>query len=166
MWTIRISDPFSVKMGRPKRKLSPLKSDLKVRKLSAFGFCKDRELQSDSAENTVDVNNGEICSYEERQSDKSVEVKLPKQNEKIIRKFRPEWKHTRDWLEYDAKNKLMFCTVCRNAKMVNSFVSGCSSLKIENIRSHENPKGKKVGKLIFRTTVDLCTPHLKNGRVM
>lgn len=65
------------------------------------------------------------------------------------RKCRPEWQMNRAWLRYDAEKKIMFCDICTEAQLVSSFTSGCKSLKLENIVAHENPKGKKTGKLAF-----------------
>lgn len=137
-------------MGRPKRKLSPLKSDNKVRKLSAFGFSRELSAECEKCENNEEINkesnkeiNEDIVSLESSaQVPKSV-----RQNKSVVRNFRHEWQHNRDWLVYDPITKAMFCKICQETKMDNSFVSGCTSLKIDNVKAHENPTGKQKGKL-------------------
>lgn len=145
-------------MGRPKRKLSPLKSDAKLRKLSAFGFTGDKSCVSDQSQN--DVLNSENPSESEssvtmskndgiNDTSRSSACNLKpvtKQKAALNRKFRVEWQMNRDWLKYDSEKKVMLCSVCIQAQLVNSFTTGCSSMKLENIVAHENPKGKKSGK--------------------
>ena len=80
-------------MGCPKRKLSPLKSDNKVRKLSAFGFSRELSAECENCENNEEINkesnkeiNEEIVSLESSaQVPKSV-----RQNKSVLRKFRPK----------------------------------------------------------------------------
>ena len=50
-------------MGRPKRKLSPIKSDAKLRQLGDFGFSKPKESDKESA-CKIDDGVGEIVSFE------------------------------------------------------------------------------------------------------
>ena len=88
-------------MGRPKRKLSPLKSDNKVRKLSAFGFSWELSAECEKCENNEEINkesnkeiNKDIVSLESSaQVPKSV-----RQNKSVVRYFRHEWQHNRDYV--------------------------------------------------------------------
>lgn len=129
-----------INMGRPKRKLSPLKSDTKLRKLSAFGFgsitgnsgqnkenlVENTENLSDSlSKSTESVQPGEEADHSVSQTNAS------RQKAAVKRHFRSEWLHNRDWLLYDAVKKQMFCSICKQAQLVNSFTTGCSSLKLD-----------------------------------
>jgi sulfur relay (sulfurtransferase) complex TusBCD TusD component (DsrE family) len=46
-------------------------------------------------------------------------------------KFQDSWKFGRPWLRYDSKLKLMFCDICVNSQIVNSFTTGCDIMKKE-----------------------------------
>jgi hypothetical protein len=59
------------------------------------------------------------------------------------RSFRESWKHGRPWLEYDNVAKIMSCSTCKRAQVKNSFTTGCSVMKVENVTKHQNGKGKQ-----------------------
>ena len=40
------------------------------------------------------------------------------------------------------KLKLMFCDICVNSQIVNSFTTGCDIMKKECVTKHESRKGK------------------------
>ncbi|KAK3272642.1 hypothetical protein CYMTET_19074 [Cymbomonas tetramitiformis] len=56
------------------------------------------------------------------------------------RKFLPHWQHERTWLVYDTEQNSMFCTLCQDLKMDNSFTRGCQSIRLIRIREHEIEK--------------------------
>lgn len=63
---------------------------------------------------------------------------------KRIFKFGEHWKNSRPWLF--TENKKMFCSYCKefNQSSKNKFVSGCESMRIENVRSHEDSSVHKA----------------------
>lgn len=57
------------------------------------------------------------------------------------RNFKDTWKIGHSWLNYDAKQKLMFCDVCIGVQKANSFTAGCSVFKKESVTKHAVSKG-------------------------
>ena len=59
------------------------------------------------------------------------------------RSFKDVWLSEFMWLDYNAKSKTMYCKICIQFQKSNSFTSGCSMLKKDNISKHEKSKGNK-----------------------
>lgn len=64
------------------------------------------------------------------------------------RRFSSNWSEGREWLKYDERESgaVMFCEWCRRFKksdLRNQFVSGCSSMKLENVKKHEQSQSHK-----------------------
>ena len=153
-------------MGRPKRKLSPIKKDNKIRKLTAFlGFSSENsDLHNENCNEIVPERQDEVPVNQDKpelsvevqdqcnviRSNKESNLSASKSKSRLTvhapQRFNQKWTIGRDWLEYDAEKNLMFCRICLKAKVDNSFTSGCGSLKLENIEVHEKPKSQKVGK--------------------
>ena len=120
-----------------KRKLdfsSPSQS--KLTKLSAFGF---------SSANSSNVVSETSSSPKPSSSNKGASTNVTpdtKTPSTCIRKFQDSWKFGRPWLRYDSKLKLMFCDICVNSQIVNSFTTGCDIMKKECVTKHESRKGK------------------------
>jgi hypothetical protein len=47
------------------------------------------------------------------------------------------------------KLKLMFCDICVNSQIVNSFTTGCDIMKKECVTKHEYRKGKLLQSLVY-----------------
>ncbi|KAH3892981.1 hypothetical protein DPMN_017118 [Dreissena polymorpha] len=58
------------------------------------------------------------------------------------REFQLGWLETRPWLTNDHEGG-MKCTYCIELGMQNSFLTVCSSLKIDSIKKHEQSDGHK-----------------------
>ena len=57
------------------------------------------------------------------------------------RAFQHIWLNLYDWLEYDKISKNMFCKLCIKIQKTNSFTSGCTTMKKDNLTKHEKSKG-------------------------
>ena len=80
-----------------------------------------------------------LTDEEKKQHAKEYELKHRK------RKFCETWKEKRPWLKFDADSATMTCEFCIDSKVSNDnlFVAGHKSLKLENIKRHEESKEHK-----------------------
>ena len=56
------------------------------------------------------------------------------------RHFNSNWTEGHTWLKHDQDNSVMFCEWCRRFdrnEHRNQFVKGCSSMKLESVKKHE-----------------------------
>lgn len=67
--------------------------------------------------------------------------KRSKMTNSPARNFKDSWKSGNAWLRYDSKLKVMFCDICLKAQKTNSFTSGCTIMKKENVTKHSQNKG-------------------------
>ncbi|KAJ8303660.1 hypothetical protein KUTeg_018770 [Tegillarca granosa] len=110
----------SVHLKMVKRKLSDnmnMGNLAKAPKLSSFGFNTPTKTKESGEDSKVS--------------------KTPKIE---IRSFKETWKFNRPWLRYDAKSKSMFCDICINAQVCNTFTIGCTILKKESVVKHTEGK--------------------------
>ncbi|CAG8655575.1 7160_t:CDS:2 [Cetraspora pellucida] len=75
-------------------------------------------------------------------SDTSINKTSPQRN------FRPSWKNEYSWLEYDAQNNLMFCTLCRAYNKKNTFgTNGKVSAIKDHMKTRDHSKSYKQNKI-------------------
>ena len=67
-------------------------------------------------------------------------------------KFNEKWKDGRPWLSVEIGK--MFCSYCKEFDKTsrNKFISGCESMHIENVHSHEASNAHKTSNLVFLTS--------------
>lgn len=131
-------------MGKRKVPLTSLEEkENKVPKLSAFEFITARS----SELKTVDTPSN---------SDVLPQCGTPS---KGTRKFLQSWQCSRPWLRYESKENLMYCDICINAFVKNTFTVGCSILKKECITKHEKSNGRLCFKIISRFLLLLYALH-------
>lgn len=65
--------------------------------------------------------------------------------------FVEHWKNGRPWLLHNAESNLMHCSYCQkhSTNPKNKFISGCESMRIENVRSHEESSEHKMSHSAF-----------------
>lgn len=132
-------------MGR-KRKLenaTRTNDTQKVRKIS--DFLTNKQTVESEVCNVITVNEHASCSF-------------PRTTITACRNFRDEWKYNRTWLVYDAKTSCMYCTVCKAANVTNSFTTGCSVMKSENVKNHEKAKGNIDFLVLYSLHKTPCFP--------
>ena len=118
-----------------KRKLdfsSPSQS--KLTNLSAFGFSNSSNVVSETSSSPKPSSSNKGAS-----TNVTPDAKTPCT---CIRKFQDSWKIGRPWLRCDSKLKFMFCDICVNSQIVNSFTTGCDIMRKECVTKHESRKGK------------------------
>ena len=63
------------------------------------------------------------------------------------RRFNSNWTEGCTWLKHDQDNSVMFCEWCRcfdRNEHRNQFVKGCSTMKLESVKKHEELRHTKM----------------------
>ena len=86
---------------------------------------------------------------EEVHVEENLETPTTKHNVRVF-KFNEKWKDGRPWLS--AEEGKMFCSYCKEFDKTsrNKFISGCESMRIENVRSHEASNAHKTSHCILK----------------
>ena len=84
------------------------------------------------------------AEVEEVHVEENLETPTTKRNNVRVFKFNEKWKDGRPWLS--AEDGKMFCSYCKEFDKTsrNKFISGCESMRIENVRSHEASNAHKT----------------------
>ena len=75
------------------------------------------------------------------------------------RRFNSNWTEGCTWLKHNQDNSVMFCEWCRRFdrnEHRNQFVKGCSSMKLESVKKHEESRQHKDAKAAQRAS---ARPH-------
>ena len=74
---------------------------------------------------------------------------MTKRNNVRVFKFNEKWKDGHPWLS--AEDEKMFCSHCKEFDKTsrNKFISGCESMRIEKVRSHEASSAHKTSHSAF-----------------
>ena len=104
--------------------------------LEQFGFVKSaRSVAISSAVNSEDQTE-DAC--------KSDNLTAPPSKR---RRFNSNWTEGHTWLKHDQDNSVMFCEWCRHFDQNehrNQLVKGCSSMKLESVKKHEESRQHNV----------------------
>ena len=89
------------------------------------------------------------AEVEEVHVEENLETSTTKCNNVLVFKFNEKWKDGRPWLS--AEDGKMFCSYCKafDKTSRNKFISGCESMRIENVRSHEACNAHKTSHSTF-----------------
>ena len=89
------------------------------------------------------------AEVEEVHVEENLETPTTKRNNVRVFKFNEKWKDGRPWLS--AEDGKMFCSTWKEFDKTsrNKFISGCESMRLENVRSHEASNAHKTGHSAF-----------------
>ena len=84
------------------------------------------------------------AEVEELHAEENLPTPTTKRNNVRVFKFNEKWKDGCPWLS--AEDGKMFCPYCKEFDKTsrNKFISGCESMRIENVRSHEGSNSHKT----------------------
>ena len=77
------------------------------------------------------------AEVEEVHVEENLAASTTKRNNVRVFKFNEKWKDGRPWLSLE--DGKMFCSYCKvfDKTSRNKFITGCESMRMENVRSHE-----------------------------
>jgi hypothetical protein len=73
-----------------------------------------------------------------------------------------------EWLRFDEELQKMFCVHCKSLDTVGTFITGCSSFKIESVETHSQSAGhrKNVSVVKAKTQNVVNSPAMGCLRMM
>ena len=93
------------------------------------------------------------AEVEEVHVEENLETQTTNRNNVQVFKFCEKWKDGRPWLS--AEDGKMFYSYCKEFDKTsrNKFISGCESMRIENVCSHEASNAHKTSHLAFLNSI-------------